>query len=114
MDEIFEKVHKIQTYYDELTKLEMDEETEEDASEIKLAVDNLLKQLNMVKSLKPEDYPKSIVHDLRSPIGGISGFAEIMLDADPLTDEQYKIVESIHVIAVELRDMVTSHFRQDH
>lgn len=114
MDEIFAKVQQIQTYYNQLITLEMDEETQEDASEIKLAADNLLNQLNLVKSLKPEEYPKSIVHDLRSPVGGISGFAEIMLDADPLTDEQVTIVESIHAIAVELRDMVTSHFRQEH
>lgn len=112
MDEILTTIQQIQAHYDNLITLDLDEETAEDADEIRIGLGSLKEQLGAIKNLPPEQYPKSIVHDLRSPVGAISGFAEIMLDADPLTDEQTAVVQQIHTLAVSLRDMITTHFKR--
>ncbi|PJF23442.1 MAG: hypothetical protein CUN56_00905 [Phototrophicales bacterium] len=112
MDEILATVQQIETHYQTLVASDLDDETAEDVDEIRIGLESIRSQLDAIQDLPVEQYPKSIVHDLRSPVGAISGFTEIMLDTDPLTDEQEAIVEQIHHLAVTLRDMITTYFRR--
>ncbi len=51
---------------------------------------------------------KAISHDLRNPIAGLTGFADLVVKSGPLNDQQIKFMTRIRQTSVKLYDMISS------
>ncbi|MBC8394868.1 MAG: response regulator, partial [Deltaproteobacteria bacterium] len=68
-----------------------------------------LKRLKELETLR-DNLTNMIVHDMRSPLMGINGFAQLlkMQVKDRLSEEENSFLENIHTSALRLNEMVSS------
>jgi signal transduction histidine kinase len=82
----------------------------QDIEDIYTSCTTLVSRLQDVRSLTPEQWPESILHDLRSPLNSIVGYSGMLVESGLLDDGQERDMSTIYTTGGQLTADITALF----
>lgn len=88
----------------------LDEEDIEDLEAIHNSSSILVSRLQSVRPLTPEEWPENVLHELRSPLNAIVGYAGMLVESDLLEADQERDLTTIYDSGTQLTNDITALF----